>query len=102
MLSIPLSFVSDERAEIRYYGYQIVFFQCGNDGFAERSSKADKQIEREADCLGAFLLMPKGAVKIAFHRLMLPAEQKVIALSDQFNVSQTAMKIRLKEMGLLT
>jgi Zn-dependent peptidase ImmA (M78 family) len=66
-----------------------------------RSSEADNQIERQADRLGCYLLMPKGTVKKAFFSAVGNIESRIISLADLFGVSRQAMKIRLDEMGLL-
>ena len=66
-----------------------------------KSSQVDKLIERQADLLGSYLLMPKGTVKIAFHRSTKPLIERITELAKLFRVSKQAMKIRLKEMGLL-
>lgn len=65
-----------------------------------RSSELDRRIERQADRMTSYLLMPKGTVKMAFYRNR--QEKDVVAvLAELFNVSRQAMKIRLIEMGLL-
>ena len=67
---------------------------------AVKSSESDKTIERQADRLGSYLLMPKGVVKMAFYRNR--NDQNVIDnLAMLFGVSRKAMKIRLEEMRLL-
>ena len=66
-----------------------------------KSSDADKAIERQADRLGCFLLMPAGTVKMAFHRFGRNQPDPALALSKVFEVSREAMQYRLKEMGLL-
>lgn len=65
-----------------------------------RSSESDKVIERQADRLGSYLLMPKGVVKMAYHRNH--NDRNVIDnLALLFGVSRKAMEIRLEEMRLL-
>jgi len=66
-----------------------------------RSSEADSAIERQADCLSSHLLMPKGTVKMAFHRNRGKCKEIVPALADTFGVSRKAMEIRLTDMRLL-
>ena len=68
----------------------------------ERSSKADKQIESEADCLASFLLMPKGTVRKVFFDMKLPEPERIQHTADFFGVSRIAMAIRLREMGLVS
>lgn len=65
---------------------------------AVRSSQSDIIIERQADRLACFLLMPSGTVKRAFYGTR---GNRVTVLADVFNVSRQAMEIRLNEMGLL-
>jgi len=65
-----------------------------------RSSETDRRIERQADRLTNYLLMPKGTVKMAFFRNCQSADV-VAVLSNIFRVSGEAMNYRLKEMGLL-
>lgn len=68
---------------------------------AARSSELDRRIERQADRMTSYLLMPKGTLKMAFYRNR--HEKDVITvLAEQFRVSRQAMKIRLTEMGLLS
>ena len=62
-----------------------------------RSSQADKMIERQADRLGCYLLMPSGTVKKAFYQTH---GDKMGELTRLFGVSRQAMEIRLNEMGL--
>lgn len=68
---------------------------------AVRSSETDAAIERQADRLGCYLLMPKGAVKMAFYNTNGSAGNKATALAELFGVSRQAMQIRLEEMRLL-
>jgi len=68
---------------------------------AARSSETDAAIERQADLLGCYLLMPKGAVKMAFYNTNGSAGNKTTALAELFGVSRQAMQIRLEEMRLL-
>jgi len=68
---------------------------------AVRSSEVAKTIEWQADKLSSYLLMPKGTVKMAYHRHTDVACDKVIALARLFRVSKQAMRIRLTEMGLI-
>lgn len=68
----------------------------------ERSSKADKQIESEADCLASFLLMPKGTVRRVFFDTKMSGRERIQSVADFFGVSRTAMEIRLREMGLVS
>jgi Zn-dependent peptidase ImmA (M78 family) len=68
---------------------------------AARSSETDAAIERQADRLGCYLLMPKGAVKMAFYNTNGSAGNKTAALAELFGVSRQAMQIRLEEMRLL-
>ena len=65
-----------------------------------RSSEADRIVERQADRLTSYLLMPKGTIKMAFYRNH-QAKDVTAVLADIFRVSRQAMGIRLKEMGLL-
>lgn len=64
-----------------------------------KSSDADRCIERQADMLAGALLMPIGKLKYAFYRIS--CANKTAALAEQFGVSKEAMKIRLKEHGLI-
>ncbi|MDR0818588.1 MAG: ImmA/IrrE family metallo-endopeptidase [Oscillospiraceae bacterium] len=67
---------------------------------AVKSSDEGATIERQADTLSSFLLMPAGQVKMAFHRAR-PTADSAAALADMFGVSKQAMQIRLKEMRLV-
>lgn len=75
---------------------------CGGPYKTVRSSETDAYIERQADLLGVYLLMPKGTLKKAFYRADGNADDKTVALSELFGVSRQAMRIRLEEMRLLT
>lgn len=66
-----------------------------------KSSEADMTIERQADRLGSYLLMPSGLIKKAFHRGSRLPDESINTLADQFGVSRQAMKIRLTEMRLI-
>jgi Zn-dependent peptidase ImmA (M78 family) len=66
-----------------------------------RSSEADRIVERQADRLTSYLLMPKGTVKMAFYRNHR-AKDVIAVMANIFHVSRQAMGIRLKEMGLLS
>jgi len=67
---------------------------------AVRSSETDSAIERQANRLCSYILMPKGTVKKAFYNQC--GSYNVIAdLAEFFCVSRQAMEIRLNEMGLL-
>ena len=65
-----------------------------------KSSEADKAVERQADLLGSFFLMPTGQVKMSYYKNRTapnPAE----ALAKVFGVSKQAMEIRLRELRLI-
>jgi len=66
-----------------------------------RKTENAKILERQAERFASYLLMPKGAVKMAFYRLAGTAESKITALATLFKVSEQAMGIRLKEMRLI-
>jgi Zn-dependent peptidase ImmA (M78 family) len=65
-----------------------------------KSSETAAGVERQANRLACYLLMPKGTVKMAFHRIRNRCNV-TSALAEQFGVSRQAMDIRLTEMGLL-
>ena len=65
-----------------------------------KSSETDRKIERQANRLTNYLLMPKGTVKMAFYRHRQSKDVTAI-LADIFRVSPEAMGYRLQEMGLL-
>ena len=64
--------------------------------------KSVEQQEKEADDLGASLLMPYGRVKVAYKRLAnkYSKEELIKKLAEIFEVSKEAMEIRLKKIGL--
>lgn len=64
--------------------------------------ESDEKEEREADELGAALLMTYGRVKVALKRLdpTLSRDARVNKLSNLFCVSKQAMEIRMKKLGL--
>lgn len=70
---------------------------------SKTSSDSDMRTEREADSLGAALLMPYGRVKVAFCRLKPKLRQEAIIsqMAQLYNVSVQAMEIRLKTIGLI-
>jgi len=65
-----------------------------------KSSDVDVAIERQADRLACFLLMPAGQVKMAFHRNRNFSDP-VPVLARLFEVSRQAMDIRLRELRLI-
>ena len=69
---------------------------------AVRSSEIGTMIERQADRLSSYLLMPKGAVKTAFFLNKQTTGDVIRTLAEIFQVSRQAMEIRLKEMQLLS
>ena len=66
----------------------------------KRSSEANKTVERQANRLTNYFLMPKGTVKMAFYRNR-QSRDVISAIADIFHVSREAMDYRLQEMGLL-
>ena len=64
-----------------------------------KSSEANAAIERQADRLACFLLMPAGQVKMAFHRSRSLADPAT-SLAQLFEVSRQAMDIRLRDLRL--
>ena len=65
---------------------------------------SDDSTEWQANHLAKALLMPVGQVKRAFYGLQMRSntnESKLNKIVGIFEVSKTAMKIRLKELGLL-
>ena len=87
-----------------YVIHKSFYMQLGETAAMTRtvkSSDADAKIERQADRLAGYLLMPKGTVKMAYHRNRHIQSDIVAFLADLFAVSNQAMEIRLKEMGLL-
>ena len=65
-----------------------------------KSSETNKTVERQADRLGSYILMPKGTVKMAFNRNR-NNPNIVEYLAKLFAVSNQAMEIRLNEIGVL-
>lgn len=66
-----------------------------------KSSETDKLIERQADILAGFLLMPTGQVKMAFNRQWGQAVDSIHLLAKQFGVSNKAMEIKLRSCSLI-
>ena len=69
-------------------------------GNPKKSSQENPFIERQADILGTFLLMPKGQVKKAFHAHRNDRDP-VKKLAGIFQVSKQAMRIFLKDCNLI-
>lgn len=67
-----------------------------------KSSETDKTIERQADRMASFLLMPKGTVKMAFYHNRMTKGDITAVLAEIFDVSKQAMGYRLEEMRLLS
>ncbi len=65
-----------------------------------KSSEANSSIERQADRLASFLLMPAGQVKMAFYHNRGKVGM-VSILATLFGVSRQAMDIRLRELRLV-
>lgn len=55
------------------------------------------EIENQADCFAAALLMPKQTVKDVYKKL----NNNIIATCRVFRVSEQAMRVRLRELGLI-
>jgi len=66
-----------------------------------KSSESDRHIERQADRLAGYLLMPKGTVKSAFFNNQQTKGDITAFLAGLFQVSRQAMDIRLREMRLI-
>jgi len=66
-----------------------------------RSSEVSEQIERQADRMAARILMPKCTLKKAFHEVRQYTRNPVTELANLYQVSNQAMEIRLKELGLI-
>jgi Zn-dependent peptidase ImmA (M78 family) len=60
-------------------------------------ARQDQQIERICDHFAASLLMPRMWVKRAYGNRI----QDIVALAGLFNVSEEAMHIRLKFLGII-
>ena len=65
-----------------------------------KSSEVDKAVERQADLLGSFILMPAGQVKIGFYNNRINPHLTE-TLAKIFGVSKQAMDIRLQGLGLV-
>ena len=81
--------------------HELAHFLLGHEGYEDREfidSNFDKPIpiEREANVLASYLLMPQALIKKYVDQKM-----DIPALSKQFQVSQQAMTIRLLEIGLI-
>jgi putative zinc finger/helix-turn-helix YgiT family protein len=72
---------------------------CIGDGIVEnamhRSAGVRVDDERDADRVAAAILMPERQVRAAFAK-----ERSVARLADQFDVSDEAMRVRLRELRL--
>lgn len=66
-----------------------------------KSSEADTVIERQADRLASYLLMPSGQVKMAFNHNRNRTDC-VDMLAELFGVSRQAMDYRLRDLRLTT
>jgi len=66
-----------------------------------RSSETDAAVERQANHMASCILMPKGALKMAYYHNR--SQRDIVDyLAKVFNVSDEAMGYRLKELGLLS
>ncbi|MFC7049291.1 ImmA/IrrE family metallo-endopeptidase [Emcibacter nanhaiensis] len=66
-----------------------------SDDILYRSSQSNK-VEAEANRLAAAIVMPWESIKVELEKIKsLSDEEKVTVLSEIFNVSQVAMRIRL-------
>jgi len=84
--------------------HKEIFTQLGETAAmtqAVRSSETDITIERQANRLASYLLMPKGPVKMAFHRNRHIKGDIISVLAEKFGVSKEAMSYRVAEMRLL-
>jgi len=65
-------------------------------------SEVEKTVERQANRMASYLLMPKDTIEKAFHDVLRTQGNIIASLSERFHVSKEAMDYRLNEMGLLT
>jgi Zn-dependent peptidase ImmA (M78 family) len=65
-------------------------------------SEVEKTVERQANRMASYLLMPKGTVEMAFHKSVHNKSDPISSLAEQFNVSKEAMGYRLEELRLLS
>ena len=105
--------LSNSRKDGRYNwtcGHELAHYVLDKQYFMElgetaamtkstRSSETGSKIERQANRLTNYLLMPKGTVKAAFYQNRQAGNATAI-LAGLFCVSVEAMGYRLKEMGL--
>lgn len=89
--------------ELAHHIIHREYYKKTNELASKLSSDSDMQTEKEADELGAALLMPYGRIKVAYKRLGEKLNKKALIhhLSLMFNVSTQAMEIRLGRIGLL-
>jgi Zn-dependent peptidase ImmA (M78 family) len=59
------------------------------------------QVRRAVDRYAAALLMPRDVVRSRAEGMDLGSWRTVAMLADQFQVSKTAMRIRMEEVGLI-
>ena len=76
------------------------YMRLGETAAMTKSSEADDTVEKQANRLASYILMPKGTVKKAFHRTRGTTSEKTSLLAELFKVSHQAMRIRLTEIGL--
>ena len=69
---------------------------------AVNDSDVEKTIERQANRMASYLLMPKSTVEKAFHEACHAKSDIVASLAELFQVSKEAMGYRLEEMRLLS
>jgi Zn-dependent peptidase ImmA (M78 family) len=79
-------------------GHKLLHIQDGADGVIVSFRSLKNEREREADAFAAELLMPDDLVMKEYNKLFYPL---VSQLAETFNVSQSAMKYKLNELGLI-
>lgn len=88
--------------ELAHYILHSEYYLGVQELASKISSESDARTEKEADELGAALLMPLGRLKVAFKRNAYQIDRKelIYNLAQTFEVSAQAMEIRLKRLGL--
>lgn len=60
------------------------------------------RLERQADMFASYLLMPRPLIETAWSRCRKFSEDTIRRLAKRFRVSNTAMRIRLRELRLIS
>ncbi len=102
--SSPFKPVSRQRFTIAHeIGHHLLggrFVRGSRVFFIDGTNTGKGMLEHACDRFAAMLLMPEDIVRLWFGELSANRENRVAIMAERFGVSASAMRVRLKELGL--